>query len=95
MLLLASTHTHHAEEVNTSCYACIHHLPHDGHISTSPFSIDHCVLCHFLALPYIAAATISVTYLVTVLCIHIFAFQKQIALRKQRFTSLRAPPYCL
>lgn len=54
MALLASfAHRHQAvvPEVELTCSACVHHLPHTGHISPSETGLADCVLCHFPVLP--------------------------------------------
>lgn len=94
MLLLASLHTHKYEQgqTTTACYACLHHIHHNGHLASNTFSLDHCVLCTFLALPYIAGATLAV------LAVSGFVFSLgykasyTLCLRKQRAYSLRGPP---
>lgn len=56
MLLLSSAHLHLQETAapTTECYACEHHLHHDGHISTAQH-LQKCVLCQFLTLPFLTA----------------------------------------
>ena len=58
MLVLSSVHVNLQESAPTEaqCYACEHHIHHDGHIATAQH-LQKCVLCQFLSLPYLAAAT--------------------------------------
>ncbi len=59
MLVLSSLHIHsdvHPEE--SKCNECVHHLPHAGHIGSQTFCSFDCVLCQFLNLPFLTAATI-------------------------------------
>lgn len=94
MLLFASLHTHQQEQrlMTTECSACLHHIHHNGHLSSNTFTIDHCVLCTFLALPFVAGTQL------TVLTVCGFAFSLgykasyTLCLRKQRVCALRGPP---
>ena len=64
MLVMASVHVHTAyEETAVSCPDCVHHVHHDGHLSSTMLSIDHCVLCHFLAFNYLQAAQFVAVFL--------------------------------
>ena len=94
MLLFASLHTHQQEQrlMTTECSACLHHIHHNGHLSSNTFTIDHCVLCTFLALPFVAGTQL------TVLTVCGFAFSLgykasyTLCLRKQMVCALRGPP---
>ena len=60
MLLLASAHHHEPQaSYDVACYACLHHLPHSGHLSAGSATGLSCVLCHFLSLPYVAAIVLA------------------------------------
>jgi hypothetical protein len=60
MLLLSSLHHHHQVpmDTETACYACLHHIHHDGHVSNTANQVDNCVLCHFHSLPYLSGASV-------------------------------------
>ena len=65
MLLMSSLHHHESiSETNTECYECQHHVHHSGHFTTTSTSVDNCVLCQFLTLPFIAATTLVVALLI-------------------------------
>ncbi|MFC2759324.1 MAG: hypothetical protein ACFN41_04630 [Hallella multisaccharivorax] len=94
MLLFASLHTHKQEQgmTTTECYACLHHIHHNSHLTSNTFSIDHCVLCTFLALPYVAGITLAI-FAVSGLAFSLgYKSSYTLCLRKQRAYSLRAPP---
>ena len=60
MLLLASAHRHEPQASHdVTCYACLHHLPHSGHLSANSATGLSCVLCHFLSLSYVAAIVLA------------------------------------
>lgn len=62
MLLAASVHRHEQRvSYETACYACVHHIPHDGHLSANSAAGMTCVLCHFLSLPFVAAVVLATT----------------------------------
>ncbi|MBQ3857149.1 MULTISPECIES: hypothetical protein [Segatella] len=94
MLLLSVTHIHHeSERSEQACYECLHHINHAGHITNQTVSIDHCILCSFLSLPYITP-TILVAALTAVYSYVCFGLKRTVIL-KQRITGvgLRAPPF--
>ena len=85
MLIMASVHVHTPyEETAVSCYDCVHHVHHDGHLSSSTLSLDHCVLCHFLAFNYLQAAPFVAVFLTA-----LFAFDLCYAPDKLHHTQLR------
>ncbi|MDD6517481.1 MAG: hypothetical protein PUF63_06120 [Prevotella sp.] len=94
MLLLASLHHHdlsvRAQE--TTCYACQHHVHHNGHLVANPQHTCSCVLCHFLTLPYLPSSAVvtpkpcSSQHACTTRCIN------WIVIRPQLVQLGRAPP---
>ena len=66
VLIMSSVHIHQpSANSSVECYACLHHIHHDGHLTSASYSIDNCLLCHFLSLPYVAAAMVAVLFAVT------------------------------
>jgi hypothetical protein len=62
LLLLASVHRHapvSPSTPETTCYACAHHVHHDGHISLPIHSAGSCVLCQFLALTFLSPSAVA------------------------------------
>ncbi len=55
-VLFAEPFHHHARVPATDpeCEACLHHQPHQGHLSSGE-SLSECLLCHFLCEQYISA----------------------------------------
>ncbi len=94
MLLFASFHTHRCERrlIATECSACLHHIHHNGHLSSNTFTIDHCVLCTFLALPYVAGTVLAVLAVSGFAVSLGYKASYTLCLRKQRVCSLRGPP---
>ena len=56
-LTVSSVHRHPVHQEGPLCEACVHHLPHAGHIGAHDGGLSDCVLCHFLGLPFILALT--------------------------------------
>ncbi|MBO4819844.1 MAG: hypothetical protein J5548_00050 [Prevotella sp.] len=68
MLLFSVLHIHtEGSEVSDACSECIHHARH-SHLSSADFCIDHCVLCQFLTLPFIAAGLMTLGSPLVVRC---------------------------
>lgn len=60
MLILSSLHTHNpSTDFAGECNECVQHHCH-GHLTQDGDGIHDCVLCQFLALSFVAAATIVV-----------------------------------
>lgn len=67
MLTFSALHVHRdvlsgAEE----CYQCAHHQHHSGHFSEGGVSLHDCVLCQFVATPYVAAVILMFVPLLSV-----------------------------
>ncbi len=59
MLFLSFFHVHGSvREAEGSCYQCVHHQPHNGHLTTAELPIHDCLLCQFVSTPYLAVATL-------------------------------------
>ncbi len=92
MLALSSVHVHrHAEASATQCADCLAHSC-SGHLVVLDDPLGQCVLCQFLSLPYVAAATIAVIiypdqhYKLSIVS------SAAVLLRTCGVPSLRAPP---
>lgn len=95
MLLLASVHVHQPSESTTiDCYACQHHIHHDGHLSTTTFSIDNCLLCHFLTTPFVAAAAVAIVLSAYIVVKANRRCCDRIMVACHDAIRLRAPPVC-
>ena len=94
MLLFASFHTHRCERrlIATECSACLHHIHHNGHLSSNTFTIDHCVLCTFLALPYVAGTVLAVLAVSGFAVSLGYKASYTLCMKEQRVCSLRGPP---
>ncbi|MBR7124996.1 MAG: hypothetical protein IKC86_00100 [Prevotella sp.] len=94
MLLLSSLHVHTAQSDDAGqCAECVRHQCH-GHLTLSKVTAGDCVLCQFLMLTLVAAATIAFV------CCQLHTrfsgtSRCPAALTAQRgFVGLRAPPVC-
>lgn len=62
MLLLSSVHVHRpAVSTVTECYACVHHIRHDAHLTNINTQWKTCVLCQFISLPFVGGESITVS----------------------------------
>lgn len=96
VLLLASVHVHQApEQIDVDCYACQHHIHHDGHIASSQISLDDCLLCHFLTTPYVPATVVLLAFTAAFIVRANRLFYRNIMPVRHGAISLRAPPVCL
>ena len=96
MLVMASVHVHTAyEETAVSCPDCVHHVHHDGHLSSTMLSIDHCVLCHFLAFNYLQAAQFVAVFLTALPAFGLCYAPNKLHSMQQRILVPRGPPATL
>lgn len=96
MLLLASLHVHQpSASASADCYACLHHIHHDGHIASTSLTIDSCLLCHFLTTPYVAATVVAVVFAVAFVLRTRNRHSVSIVATVHDAKRLRAPPVCL
>lgn len=97
MLLLASVHVHQQSSATApiDCYACLHHIHHDGHLSSTGLTIDSCLLCHFLTTPYMAATVIAFLFSATVVNKVLRRYSSDVIVGIGEGIRLRAPPVCL
>ena len=66
MLFLSSFHVHESRgPVASECAECVAHHCH-GHLGQMATSLGDCVLCHFLALTFVASAAIAATLIFNV-----------------------------
>ena len=100
MLLLASLHRHESPVTvqDTSCYDCVHHVHHNGHLSANPQHAYSCVLCSFLTLPYLTPPAVAVLSPCSAHYAFVPRYSSRIAVRPQLHKPGRAPPvvrYCI
>ena len=92
VLALSSVHVHrHADTPAAECTDCLNHSC-QGHLTVTDDPLHQCVLCQFLTLSYVAAATIAVILFAqprhkTSICLH-----AAVRLRTCGIPPLRAPP---
>ena len=93
MLVISSLHVHEQDETveKEVCNECVHHHCY-GHISQLSTSIDHCVLCQFLTLTFIAATTVLLVRYNKLLNVRVDARQRNVCVAHGGIVGLRAPP---
>lgn len=91
-LFVSSFHTHPAHFEEPLCEDCVHHLPHPGHIGSQDGALSECLLCHFLALPYVIALAVLVLAPARLLSGVIFHPQWAPVSAHLHHTRSRAPP---
>ena len=92
MLILSSVHVHEVPaSVDYECSGCVQHHCH-GHIAESAASIHACVLCQFVSLPYLIAATILLPVILQTQTSSIVEPSAQLQSAACRYHSPRAPP---
>lgn len=92
-VLFAAPFHHHdpAFHSDTECDACLHHQPHQGHLSGGD-SIGDCLLCHFLCEPFVSAPETRLPSLPAVLKTEFAAGTGCFVRFIYLLTSPRAPP---
>ena len=56
--MLALSLVHHHESVSSEdveCMDCAHQVRHSGHFSVGSVSVDNCLICQLVSLPYVKA----------------------------------------
>lgn len=94
MLLLASVHHHDLAVVveDTTCYACQHHLHHNGHLTAEAQHISTCMLCQFLSLPFLTPSAVAAPTPCTAQYAFMPRYNATIVARPQLLNPGRAPP---
>ena len=96
MLLLSSLHIHGYEQaLDDQCTECVNHHC-GGHIGQQTLSLDDCLLCQFLTLPMVVAASIAaVTLYNNVFRLTNAQGYDRICKKVLGVAVTRGPPYCL
>lgn len=93
MLLLAAFHVHATTDCpETTCQECIGHVKHSGHIAAATASVDSCVLCQLITVPYIAATVLVVAIYKKVVTRLPLPLPYDVISATGTVISLRAPP---
>ena len=93
MLLLASLHVHAAAAcAEATCEECIGHVKHSGHIAEATASVDSCVLCQLISVPFVAAVVLAVAIYKKVVARLPLPFPCSVPGGSGTMISLRAPP---
>lgn len=94
-MLIAVTFHHHsgAEEASTvSCYDCVHHIHHDGHLTAQQSFTHECVLCQLHSLPYVIPSIIHIASFIAIVHVVFAIICPFIKTRQGNIISTRAPP---
>ncbi|WP_262288390.1 hypothetical protein [Hallella absiana] len=94
MLFLASLHRHIPVEQSQAgvCYACLHHIHHDAHLTTMAHHAGDCVLCHFLSLPFLATAALAIATPYYIILTATTATVSRLSSYRHGVPTLRGPP---
>jgi len=92
VMLMSLTHIHESTFHEEMCVDCVNHLPHAGHITGHQISLDECLLCQFISVPYttsgvVALLVVALTFFTLLVgndCVLLATFQSS--------RSVRAPP---
>jgi hypothetical protein len=95
MQVLLSLHIHETPQtVDIACNDCVHHNCH-GHLTTPASWVHDCVLCQFLTLPMLVAATVVVAVVLNRGVRLSAPHHCRLATVACGGVSLRGPPACL
>ncbi|MBR5988756.1 MAG: hypothetical protein IK003_04420 [Prevotella sp.] len=93
MVVLSSLHIHETTQTtDTECAACVHHHC-GGHMTQYDGQMHQCVLCQFLTLSMLAAATVVVLFINKYGEQAFASFICRYTPRVYGVVSLRAPPF--
>lgn len=91
--LQATLHKHVPVDLHeTECAECLHHLPHQGHLSPGNGEMSVCLLCQLLVLPVVLAPAMSVRFYRQVSMAVRTVLQLRISSSHPRQSQSRAPP---
>lgn len=91
--LLAALHRHAPTDLHEAqCAACVHHLPHQGHLSSGNGELSVCLLCQLLTLPIMLAPAFSVPCFKRILTTLRTLLRSRISSLHTHHTQSRAPP---
>ena len=95
MTALSALHVHGftATDDKLDCDACVHHIPHGGHLSNNVVDLGECVLCQLLATSFLASSFDQPSYLVSLNCALLPSLTALLAVRPCSVQSSRAPPF--
>ena len=92
MLILSSAHIHETtESVGNPCSGCVQHQC-SGHLSELTTTIHACVLCQFLTITFVAAATCAVVLYNKTYSLCRIRKQASCLTGTRGIVTLRAPP---
>lgn len=90
--VLAILHIHEDMGDVSICHDCVTHVHHNGHLTNASLSLDNCLICQFLSLPFAVATSlllIASFYTETTLFIR---FAERLHNTVAQYVYLRAPP---
>ena len=94
MMVYSALHVHPAScvDVQTECNACLHHLPHGGHLTTAAGHIHDCVLCQIMSIGFLPPAVLVVAVAVRLTHIPYENYVSLMPIRGGDVHGSRAPP---
>lgn len=94
MTIVMALHVHPSACVDElmSCDACVHHLPHGGHLTANANHLHDCIICHVMAVGFLPAVSFTLSFFVSQICVPYENRSSLVVLRSGNATGSRAPP---
>ena len=91
--MASSLHRHPVSDAaEVACAQCVHHLPHNGHLSSYDGSLSDCVLCHFIGLPFVVSLALAILPSARLISTLYSSLRRPFISAHLRLSSPRAPP---
>lgn len=94
MIVVSVLHVHPSVCVDEQmlCDACVHHLPHGGHITANAGHLNECVVCQVMTIGFLPAVGLLLSFFVLQIYVPYENRNSLVVLRSESATGSRAPP---
>lgn len=94
MTIVMALHVHPSACVDElmSCDACVHHLPHGGHLTAYANHLHDCIICLVMTVGFLPAVSFTLSFFVSQICVPYENRSSLVVLRSGNATGSRAPP---
>ena len=94
MTVVMALHVHPSACVDElmSCDACVHHLPHGGHLTANANHLHDCIICQVMTVGFLPAVSLTLSFFVSQICVPYENRSSLVVLRSGNATGSRAPP---
>lgn len=94
MTVVTALHVHPSVCVDElmSCDACVHHLPHGGHLTADANHLHDCIICQVMTIGFLPAVSFTLSFFVSQICVPYENQNSLVVLRSGNTTGSRAPP---